>query len=174
MVVTLEMLQMITDAVKNQPAAIPDLVRLAQKPMAVTVSRNGLTYANPRVTLDLDDKVGMGTRMEYAKFTPVQKAGVILARRAEMGEDGAVAFYRSRSGRTLRFTMAHALTGFRLDFGNRPTVRCTFASVEVKGDDGKNEWVGVIQVKNPRRQGSGTRGNARPAAAEPSQVPGAQ
>jgi len=41
MVVTLEMLPMIVDAVKNQPAAIPDQMRLEDKPMAVTVSRDG-------------------------------------------------------------------------------------------------------------------------------------
>jgi len=170
MVVTPEMLEMITDAVKNQPAAIPDVVRLEQKPMAVTISRDGGAYANPRVTLELDDKVGMGARIEYAKFTPVEKAGIILARRAEMGEDGAIALNRSRSDRTLTFNLAHALTGFRLNFGSRRSVRCTYASTEVKGDDGKTEWVGVIQVKNPPRKGGGSRGTA----AEPQQRPGAQ
>ena len=174
MVVTLEMLQLITDAVKNQPAVIPDVVRLERKPMAVTVSRDGDTYANPRVTLDLDDKVGLGRRIEYAKFTPVEKAGIIVARRAELGEDGAVALNRSRSRRTLTFNLAHVLTGFRLDFGNRPTVRCTFACAEVKGDNGTSEWVGVIQVKNPRRKGGGTRGKAKPAPAEPMLEPEAQ
>jgi len=64
MVVTLEMLQMITDAVMNQPAVIPDVVRLADKPMAVTVNRDGNTDASPRVTLDRDDRVGLGGRIK--------------------------------------------------------------------------------------------------------------
>ena len=160
MPVSAELLLQITEAVKNRPVVIPEEVRLATKPMAVTINREGAAYANPRVTEDVDKKIGRNAPVEYVKFVPVEEAGVVLMRRSRLGEDGAIPFLRSRSGRTGRFEMGAALAGFHLNFGSNRTMRCSYDSVEVEvqGEGGSTakESIGVIQVKNPRRK-RGTR-----------------
>ena len=168
MPVSAELLLQITEAVKNRPVVIPEEVRLATKPMAVTINREGAAYANPRVTEDVDKKIGRNAPLEigrnapveYVKFVPVEEAGVVLMRRSRLGEDGAIPFLRSRSGRTGRFEMGAALAGFHLNFGSNRTMRCSYDSVEVEvqGEGGSTakESIGVIQVKNPRRK-RGTR-----------------
>lgn len=137
--------KVIADALSQTPAAQrSDLLK--NYPMTVTVSDNWWLYANPRVTAALD---GMWpVDVTHLFFTPIIKAGIVVARPCEKDAPGAEEFVRNASRRTGSVNAKAALNGFNLTFPENRKMRFTVMTGPVVVE-GETKEVMVIKVKAP-------------------------
>jgi len=151
--VTPELLQLITEALNKKIFIKPEEVLLNAKESSFTVNRYYVGYSNPLVTQKID---GLSeSELRFLKFTPLAETGYLIVQAANAGDEGAIEFHHSSSGKTGTINLRAPLLGFHLEFTGNRNLRLPFGITQTT--EAQPRTIGLLRVKQPKRKKATTK-----------------